>query len=153
MLTDVSDTNYIKSKILGETSGKVKNNLIFRPPNNQTRSLSIIVVVSFIIALVGGAYGHALHKGEIDSEKFTVSQALAHGNKEIMVTLFIVSFLSAVMVNYIRGGEKYFLIFRISCLILIYAMMISLIWIPLKKIERFISSWQVLFLHLLQFIF
>ena len=59
MLTDVSDTNYIKSKILGETSGKVKNNLIFRPPNNQTRSLSIIVVVSFIIALVGGAYGHA----------------------------------------------------------------------------------------------
>jgi hypothetical protein len=107
--------------------------LILRPPNFQTRVLSIIILLSFITAVVGGAYIVSLEKDKIDSRKFTVSQALAHGNKEIMVPLFIVSLLATVLLNYIRGGERYLLIFRIIVTILIYTMMVSLIWITVEK--------------------
>lgn len=127
------DEPYSKKKLNYKEKKIPKNNLIFRPPNTQTRVLSIIVLVSFIIAMGLGAYGFSLEKGKISTEKFTVSQALAYGNKEIMVPLFIISLLGTILLNYVRGGTKYFLLFRISCALIFYGLMISLIWITVKK--------------------
>lgn len=110
-----------------------KNTLILRPPNFQTRVLAIIVLLSFIAAMLGAAYLVALDKDQIDSHKFTISQALAHGSKEIMVPLFIVALFATVLLNYIRGGEPYLLVFRIMCTFLIYTMMIALIWITVEE--------------------
>lgn len=106
--------------------------LILRPPNFQTRVLSIIVLLSFILAMLA-AYLISLNKDKIDTSKFTVSQALAHGSKEIMVPLFAVAMIANIMLNYIRGGDKYFLAFRIVCLLIIYPMIISLVWITVEK--------------------
>jgi len=110
-----------------------KNTLILRPPNFQTRVLAIIILINFVLAMGVGAYMVALDNDQIDSHKFTVSQALAHGSKEIMIPLFIVSLLATILLNYIRGGEIYLLIFRIILAIFFYTMMIILIWITVEE--------------------
>lgn len=110
-----------------------KNTLILRPPNFQTRVLAIIILLSFIAAMLGGAYMVALDKDQINSHKFTISQALAYGSKEIMVPLFIVSLLATILLNYIRGGETYLLIFRILLATFFYTMMIALIWVTVEE--------------------
>ena len=40
---------------------------------------------------------------KIDKDQFTISQALAYGSKPIMITLFFLSFICTMLLNYIRG--------------------------------------------------
>jgi hypothetical protein len=136
------------------------NYIELRPPNNQTRILSVVVVVSFILALVVGGYVVSLDKGEITEQKFTVSRALANGDKYTMISLFSVSLIATLLLNYIRAGKTNLLLLRMIMITSIYAMVFSIIWITVavdKKthfaIAGAIFTVMTLYIFLVSYIF
>lgn len=104
------------------------DNLLFKPPNMVSRSVSIAAVISFLGALLGGAYGFSLEQKKVNERVFTISQALAFGNKYIMVIFFTLAFAGIIFLNFYRSPRK-LLYYRLAFLILVYSFLITIIWV------------------------
>jgi hypothetical protein len=101
---------------------------LFKPPNFISKSVATISSFSFLIALLGGAYGFSIEKDKIDDKIFTISQALAFGNKYIMVVFFTIAFAGIFFLNFYRTPRN-LLIPRIILLIFVYGFLITIIWV------------------------
>lgn len=106
---------------------------VFNPVNINSKVLSILTLLFFLAALVFGAYIAALDKGQIDAQRFTISQALAHGEKSIMITFFALAYLTTILLNYVRGGNKFTLYLRYFLISLFYSLIIVIIYITTEK--------------------
>ena len=104
------------------------DNILFKPPDTISKSVSVLSAISFLGALLGGAYGYSIHKKKVDKHIFTISQALAFGNQYIMVIFFTLAFIGIIFLNFYRSPKQY-LIIRVILLIFIYGFLISIIWI------------------------
>lgn len=102
------------------------------PPTDTTKIISTTAVIFFLIGLGLGGYFVSNENGYISNEKFTISSALAHGNKPVMITFFTLSYLAVIYLIYIRGPKKY-IGYRILLLILMYALIVAIIYITVDK--------------------
>lgn len=118
--------------IVPKISNLINYNKTISPPNLHTKKLSIISVVFFLIALVGGAYGFSIASNHIDDNDFTVSQALAHGNKIIMIIFFVSSFLIMAYLNYLRSSNFLYKL-RIFLLFVVCTLIITIMWVTVSK--------------------
>ena len=106
---------------------------IFNPPNNNTKALSIVILLSFLAALLGGGYAVSAEKGKISEDEFTISQALGNGNKYIMITFFVITLISSILLTYMRGGPLISLYSRIFLYLLAYSLIIVIMWVTVPK--------------------
>lgn len=102
--------------------------ILFKPPDIISRSVGTLSIISFLGALLGGAYGYSIHKKKVNGSIFTISQALAFGNQYIMVIFFTLSFAGIIFLNFYRSPRKY-LIIRIILLLFVYGFLITIIWV------------------------
>lgn len=109
--------------------------ILFKPPDTISRSISISSVVCFLGALLGGAYGFSIHKQKVTEDIFTISQALAFGNKYIMVIFFSIAFSGIIFLNFYRSPKK-LLNIRIILLFVIYILIITIIWVTTFTNEK-----------------
>lgn len=105
---------------------------VLNPPNINTKVLSILTLLFFIAALLFGGYLISHKEGRISSSKFTISQALAYGNKAIMITFFILAAITTLVLHYIRGGGKFSLYLRFFLIILGYILLITVIYVTVE---------------------
>ena len=105
----------------------VKNT--FKPVNVNSQVLSILTLLFFLSALLLGAYLVSTKKGEIDPDKFTISQALAFGEKAVMIPLFSLAMITTLLLNKVRGGDKFLLYFRYFLILISYSFIITIIFI------------------------
>lgn len=103
-------------------------------PTNKTKLISIFTVITFLGALAGGAYGFAINQKEITGTKFTISQALAFGNKYIMVIGFIFSFIGIMLLNYLRKGKLLYI--RYLLITIVFSLLLAIIWETTYKNEK-----------------
>lgn len=108
------------------------DNILFKPPDNISRGVSVFSALSFLGALLGGAYAFSIHEKKVDESIFTISQALAFGNKYIMVIFFTIAFAGIIFLNFYRSPKK-LLIFRVILLLFVYGFIITIIWITTFK--------------------
>ena len=81
------------------------------------------------------AYEVSYKKGEITRNEFTVSKSLAYSDKPVILTLLTLGTAAYIYMLYTIGPQK-LLVFRILLQILIYALVISLLWVkPLGEIS------------------
>jgi len=110
----------------------LKNNIL-NPVTINTKLLSILTLLFFICALLLGSYLFSFKEGQISGSKFTISQALAYSNKAIAITLFGLSLISALLLNYARGGDKFSLYLRYFLISVSYILIITIIFITVKE--------------------
>jgi hypothetical protein len=101
----------------------------FKPVNINSQVLAILTLIFFLAALLLGAYLISAKKGEIDPDKFTISQALAFGEKGIMIPLFALAMITTLLLNKVRGGEKFLLYFRYLLILISYSFVITIIFV------------------------
>lgn len=106
---------------------------VFNPVSNNSRALSLLTLIFFLSGLLLGAYLVATEDGQISPEKFTISQALAYGEKPIMIPLFALTMISTLLLNYVRGGEKFNLYLRYFLTILTYSLIITIVFVTVNK--------------------
>ena len=145
--------------ITPKISNLINFNKTISPPNLYTKKLSMISVIFFLIALVGGAYGFSIASNHINQDDFTVSQALAHGNKLVMIIFFVSSFLIIAYLNYLRSSNFLYEL-RIFLLFVIYALIIIIMWITVSANNRLhyilagiIFTTNILYLIIISYIF
>ena len=102
---------------------------VFNPVNINSKVLSILTLLFFLSALIFGAYVSSIDKGQVDIERFTISQALAYGEKGIMITFFFLALVTTLLLNYVRGGEKYLLYLRYFLISVSYILIITIIYV------------------------
>lgn len=106
---------------------------VLNPVNVNSKTLSILTLLFFISALLFGAYIASLDKGQIDKDRFTISQALAYGVKPIMITFFSLAMITTLLLNYVRGGEKFLLYLRYLFTFISYSLIITIIYVTVDK--------------------
>ena len=84
---------------------------MIRQPNMISKSLAIITITCMLIFIGITAYLVSALKAEINSDLFTISQALAFGNKPGMIILIICSLSVLSYLLYYRGHK--YLYFRL----------------------------------------
>ena len=92
-----------------------------------SRSVSVIGVLVILLMFTLAAYLDSFLQGKIDKNIFTVSQALAFGNKPAMIGMLTAGILLMMFLNYYRGLN--YLYVRLFVLFLIYALIFSLFWV------------------------
>ncbi len=102
--------------------------VLFKPPNLISKSVGFFSSISFLAALLGGAYAFRKKKKKVDGEIFTISQALAFGNKYIMVIFFTLAFGGIFFLNFYRTPKK-LLIPRIIVLTFVFCFLLTIIWV------------------------
>lgn len=113
----------------------ISYNKTISPPNFDTKKLSVISIVCFLIALVGGAYGFSIASKHIHADDFTVSQALAHGNKLVMISFFMISFGLMTYLNYLRSSIFLYKL-RVFLILVISSLIITIMWVTVAKNKK-----------------
>jgi hypothetical protein len=98
-----------------------------RQPDFTSKSLAIACITLFVIFLGITAYLVSALKGEIQSDNFTISQALAYGNKPSMVILVVFTIGILSYLTYYRGHK--YLYFRLLLNLIICSFIITIIWV------------------------
>ena len=139
---------------------KYLDKTILNKVNINSKALSLLVVLFFLSALGLGGYLVSYDKGKIDADQFTISQALAFGSKPIMITLFLLSFICTILLNYVRGGEKNLLYLRYLLTFIPYAFIIVIIYVTADvnkslhfKFAGTIFLTQLLFVFVVSYLF
>jgi len=96
-------------------------------PNKTTRVISIISCFLFVASFGLLAYLNASLKKEINSQDFTVSQALAFSIKPAFVVVFTIACLCFGYLIYYRNHPYVFI--RLFMLLVIYAFVITILWV------------------------
>lgn len=133
---------------------------VLKKPDINSKVLSLLILIFFLSALGFGAYLISYKEDKIDVDQFTISQALAHGSKPIMIVLFILAFICTLVLNYIRGGEKNILYLRYLLIFIPYALLITIIYVTTDvnkslhfKFAGTIFLTQLLYLFTISYIF
>jgi hypothetical protein len=121
--------------IVPKIGNLISYNKTISPPNSFTRKLSVFSIICFLIALLGGAYGFSIADGKISDDDFTVSQALAHGNKFIMITFFVISFGLMAYLNYLRSSNFLYKL-RILLILIISTLILTIMWVTVAKNKK-----------------
>jgi len=109
--------------------------LLLKPPNNISKLTSVGAAICFLGALLGGAYGFSIHEKKVNADIFTISQALAFGNKYIMVIFFTLAFMGIIFLNFYRANTR-FVYIRLALLLIVYGLLITIIWVTTYLNER-----------------
>ena len=96
-------------------------------PNKTSKSLSIICISLFVIFLGITAYLVSALQNEVNSEVFTISQAIAFGNQPGMISLLVSAFGVLSYLTYYRGHNYLFI--RLFMYLLICALIITIVWV------------------------
>ena len=112
---------------------------VLNPPSINTKVLSILTLLFFLSALLLGGYLVSTKKGEINPDKFTISQALAYGEKPVMITFFVLAGITTLLLNHCRGGDNFSLYLRYFLIILTYALIVTIIYVTVgvNKVAHF----------------
>ena len=105
-----------------------------RHPDIISRVLSSVGVLIIVLMFTLAAYLNSFLKGKIDKNLFTVSQALAFGNKPAMISMLTVGILLLMYLNYHRGLR--FLPIRLFLLLVMYSFILSLFWVTTYYNQR-----------------
>lgn len=117
----------IKKKILKDRRDK---SIKISKTTLETKLVSVLCAVLFISSIGVCAYLISGNKGELgtsDNKTYTISRALAYGNKPGIVTCLSLSLISLIYLTLLRGPTK-FLFFRLCLVILATGFIISLPW-------------------------
>ena len=101
----------------------MKNN----KPDLISKLVSIVGILIVVLMFTLAAYLNSFLNGKIDKNLFTVSQALAFGNKPAMLSMLTVGIALLMYLNYYRGLN--FLYIRMFLLFLLYALITTLFWV------------------------
>ena len=113
---------------------------------NQIDKLKIQLAGIFSVLLLASGFGLAAYevsykKGEITRNEFTVSQSLAYSDKPVILTLLTLGTAAYIYMLYARGPQK-LLVVRILLQVLIYALVISLLWV--KPWGKYLNKHRIL---------
>jgi hypothetical protein len=97
------------------------------PADIISKSISVVGVLIVILMFTLAAYLESFLKGDIDKNIFTVSQALAFGNRPLMISMLTVGMFALGYLIYYRG-HRYMLI-RLFIIFLILALIITIMWV------------------------
>ena len=98
-----------------------------RQPDNLSKGLSIAYIICFLLFIGVTAYLSTQLEGELNSDNFTNSQAIAFGNKPGMIILIVGAMSILSYLVYYRG-DKY-LYFRLFLILIISTFIVSIVWI------------------------
>ena len=98
-----------------------------RQPDFTSKSLAISCITLFVLFLGITAYLVSALKGEIQSDNFTISQAIAFGNKPAMITLVVCAMGILSYLSYYRGHN--YLYFRLLLNLIICSFIIIIVWV------------------------
>ena len=98
-----------------------------RQPDIISKSLAVSCITILVIFLSITAYLVSALKNKLDSYNFTISQAIAFGNKPSMIILIILAFSILSYLSYYRGHK--YLYIRLFLNLIISSLMITIIWI------------------------
>ena len=96
-------------------------------PDNISKSLSISCIFSLVLFLGITAYLVSTLKGDIKSDNFTISQAIAYGNKPSMIIILVIAFSILGYLTYYRGHN--YLLIRLFMYLVLCAFIITIIWV------------------------
>ncbi len=120
-----------KSKINLEKLGKKMVNRRLVPSNFSTKLIGFIVIMSLTFAFAIFAYFYAgvvENKLGVEGEAtFTISKALAHGNKPGFIVLTFIGFIYLIYLLALRGPITFF-IRRIFFVSIAFSLLLSLLW-------------------------
>jgi hypothetical protein len=98
-----------------------------RQPNFISKSLAIACITLFVLFLGITAYLVSSLKGEIKDDNFTISQAIAYGNKPSMIILVVCAMGILSYLTYYRGHK--YLYFRLLLNLIICSFIITIVWV------------------------
>jgi hypothetical protein len=98
-----------------------------RQPDTTSKRLAISCITIFVLFLGITAYLVSALRGEIQSDNFTISQAIAFGNKPSMVTLVVLAMGIFAYLTYYRGHN--YLYFRLLLSLIICSFVITIVWV------------------------
>ena len=122
------EINLNKNPFSVKASSLLSYNYTLKPSTKTTKYFSILAVLSFLIALIGGSYIPSYLDNKIDKNHFTISRALQYGNRYVTAIFFILSFMFIIYLNYLRE-DKYFFKTRVFLLTFIFSFLITIIWV------------------------
>ena len=116
-----------------------------------SRSLAMMGILIVVLMFTLAAYLNSFLRGKINKNIFTVSQALAFGNKPAMITMLTVSIMLLMFLNYYRGLR--YLPIRLFLLFIIYAFILSLLWVTTfyNKEDHYILA-SIIFISIIIYI-
>jgi len=98
-----------------------------RQPDTTSKRLAISCITIFVLFLGITAYLVSALEGEIQGNNFTISQAIAFGNKPSMVTLVVLAMGIFSYLTYYRGHN--YLYFRLLLSLIICSFVITIVWV------------------------
>ena len=98
-----------------------------RQPDTMSKRLAVSCVTLFVLFLGITAYLVSALEGEIQGNNFTISQAIAFGNKPSMVTLVVIAMSIFSYLTYYRGHN--YLYFRLLLSLIICSFVITIVWV------------------------
>jgi len=98
-----------------------------RQPDSISKKLAIACLTLFVLFLGITAYLVSALRGEIQSDNFTISQAIAFGNKPSMITLVVLAMGIFSYLTYYRGHN--YLYFRLLLSLIMCSFVITIVWV------------------------
>lgn len=123
-------------------------------PDINSKVLATLAILFFVSSLGLGGYLAAYEEDKIDKDHFTISQSLAYGTKEIMIPLYVLSFICLFLLNSVRGGDRNLLYFRYLMITITYSLLIVIMFVTVEKNKALHYEFAgTIFLSQLLFIF
>ena len=101
--------------------------IVSRKPDLISKGIAVVGVLTVFLMFTLAAYLDSFLKGHIDKNLFTVSQALAFGNKPIMGVMLTIGIGLIMFLNVYRGLD--FLFIRLFLLLVCYSLILSIFWV------------------------
>jgi hypothetical protein len=98
-----------------------------RQPDTMSKRLAVSCITLFVLFLGITAYLVSALEGEIQGNNFTISQAIAFGNKPSMITLVVLAMGIFSYLTYYRGHN--YLYFRLLLSLIICSFVITIVWV------------------------
>ena len=98
-----------------------------RQPDTMSKRLAVSCVTLFVLFLGITAYLVSALEGDIQGNNFTISQAIAFGNKPSMITLVVLAMGIFSYLTYYRGHNYMF--FRLLLSLIICSFVITIVWV------------------------
>jgi hypothetical protein len=97
------------------------------PADIVSKSIAVVGVLIVVLMFTLAAYLDSFLKGDIDKNIFTVSQALAFGNRPLMIAMLSAGMFAIGFLIYYRG-HRYMLI-RLFLILLMLSLIITIMWV------------------------
>ena len=105
-----------------------------KQPDIISKRLAVSCVTLFVLFIGITAYLVSALKDEIQSNNFTISQAIAFGNKPSMITLVVLAMSIFSYLTYYRGHK--YLYFRLLLSLIMCSLVITIIWVTTQYSKK-----------------